>query len=214
MLFLASAINLQAASSDPLADWHSLQKNNRKFVKNPRFAKQRAKVAGGQNPAYVILGCSDSRVPPELIFDQGLGKLFTTRVAGNTVDTIVVDSIEFAVTTWDVTTLVVMGHTDCGAVIGALARLRANGGVIDVQDGDHLLAVLIPIEEAIIAAGIDINAPNALQLATRANVKYSVDQLLARSAPIRQALADKQIVIVGSEYNLQTGKVKQLFILE
>lgn len=202
------------AFADSESDWHQLQKGNFKFIRDPRYIKERAEVVDGQNPHYVILSCSDSRVPPEIIFNQGLGDLFVTRVAGNVTDTIIVDSIEFAVQTWDVTTLIVMGHTDCGAVEGALARLRQNGGRIDEPRGDHLNAVLIPIETAIVEAGINIWAADALEQATKANVAYSVKELLRRSPVIVKALLDGQIIIVGAEYSLKSGHVEQLFIVD
>jgi carbonic anhydrase len=154
-------------------------------------------------------------VPPEIIFGETkLGELFVARIAGNTVDTIVVDSIEFAVTTWDVNTVVVLGHTSCGAVEGALARLRQNNGKVDYVHGDHLLAVLIPIEKAIVKAGIDIYAPDALKLATRANIANSAKLLIKRSPRIAKALKDDQIIIVGAEYSLKSGRVKELFTID
>lgn len=202
-----------AASHCADCDWEKLLKANEEFVHNPEFAKQRAELVNGQNPHYVILSCSDSRVPPEIIFEQGLGDLFVARIAGNVVDTIVVDSIEFAVGRWDVTTLIVLGHTDCGAVEGALARLRKNNGQIDHIEGDHLNAVLIPIETAIVESGIDIYAHDAFRLATKANIAYSAAQLLKRSPVIRKAVKDRQIIIVGAEYRLKSGHVDQLFIV-
>lgn len=216
-LFLASFIafcNVQATAiphSD--CDWNKLLRENKEFVNNSKYAKERARLVEGQNPHYVILSCSDSRVPPEIIFNQGLGDLFVTRIAGNVADTIVVDSMEFAVGNYDVSTLIVMGHTDCGAVEGALARLRKNHGKIDHIHGDHLLAVLIPIETAIVKAGIDIYAPDAFELAIKANVEYVVKQLLKRSPVISKAVKDGQIIIVGAKYVLKSGRVEQLFIV-
>lgn len=216
-LFLATFIafcNVEATASHCSdCDWNKLLMENKKFIHNQKYAKERAGLVAGQNPHYVILSCSDSRVPPEIIFQQGLGDLFVARIAGNVVDTVVIDSIEFAVGTWDVTTVVVMGHTSCGAVEGALARLRKNHGKIDHLNGDHLNAVLIPIETAIVKSGIDIYAPNALESATKANVEYSVQQLLKRSPAIAKAVKDGQIIIVGSQYKLKSGRVEQLFIV-
>lgn len=194
-------------------DWHALQKANKVFVNNPKYIHQRENTAPGQNPAYVVLSCADSRTPPELIFNQGLGIIFCPRVAGNTAGDQVIDSIAFAVNTWDVTTVVVMGHTKCGAVMGALERLRKNGGVIDPEDG-IFNAVLIPIEKAILAEGVDIYGPNALEESTKANVRYVANRLIEKSAIIRNALGDGQIVIVGSIYNVSSGKVEELFILD
>ena len=159
------------------------------------------------------MGCVDSRVPPEIVFSQGLGDLFTVRSAGQVADGVVVDSIEFAVRTFESCLIVVLGHTDCGAVKGALERLRQNGGVIDKRNG-HLNAVLIPIEKAIVQAGIDIHAPNALELATRANIEYIANRLISKSHTIAKALTKKELRIIGAEYHLKTGKVKKLFTIE
>lgn len=192
--------------------WRQLVAGNKRFVNNKKYARQRAKLVDGQNPPCVVLSCSDSRVPPELVFDQGLGKLFVARVAGNVVDDVVTDSIQFAVATWDIFSIVVLGHTDCGAVEGALARLRKNGGVIDPVNG-FLFAVLNPIEHAIVNAGIDIYASNALKLATRANIAQSANQLFATPS-IAKAVKDGKVNIIGAEYNLKTGKVKELFVID
>lgn len=212
IVFLNTGIEA-ASNCGSKHDWHALQKANREFVRDPKYIRQREKTAPGQNPAYVVLSCADSRTPPELIFNKGLGKIFCPRVAGNTAGDQVIDSIAFAVKTWDVSTVVVMGHTKCGAVIGALERLRKNGGVIDPEDG-LFNAVLIPIERAILAEGIDIYGPKALEEATKANVRYAADRLIEKSAIIRNALRDGQIVIVGSIYNVRSGKVKELFIFD
>lgn len=194
-------------------DWHYLQKANRTFIQNPKYIQQRAETAESQNPTYVVLSCSDSRTPPEIIFNQGLGRIFCPRVAGNTAGNQVIDSIAFAVKTWDVTTVVVMGHENCGAVIGALERLRENNGKIDKRDG-IFNAVLRPIEVAIVKSGVDIYAPNALEEATKANVAYTAKKLIKKSRIISHALSSGQIIIVGSVYSLKTGKAKELFVLD
>ncbi len=216
MLLLVVFSNSWAQSSSDECgsqqDWHYLQKANKEFIHKPKYTKQRKKTANGQNPAFVVLSCADSRTPPELIFNQGLGRIFCPRVAGNTAGDQVIDSIAFAVHTWDVTTVVVMGHENCGAVIGALDRLRENGGVIDPENG-IFHAVLIPIERAIIAAGIDIYGPNALEESIIANVVYTANQLINNSIIISNALQSGQIIIVGSVYSLRTGKAKEIFII-
>ncbi|MDP1879335.1 MAG: carbonic anhydrase [Parachlamydiaceae bacterium] len=212
IVFSSNYVQAQSSSACGSKDgWHSLQKANKSFIKNPKYIKQRKKTANGQNPAYVVLSCSDSRTPPELIFNQGLGRIFCPRVAGNTAGDQVVDSIAFAVATWDVTTIVVMGHESCGAVEGAVDRLRVNGGVVDPDNG-IFNAVLIPIERAIIDAGINVFAPNAVELATKANVAYAANQLVLKSPIIASALASGQIIIVGSVYSLSSGKAHQLFV--
>lgn len=218
MLFLIvfSSAWIQAASDSGCGskhDWHYLQKSNKKFIKDPKYIKQRKETARGQNPAFVVLSCADSRTPPELIFNQGLGRIFCPRVAGNTAGDQVIDSIAFAVKTWDVTTVVVMGHENCGAVIGALDRLRENGGVVDPHNG-IFNAVLIPIEKAIVAAGIDIYGPNALEESIKANVAYTAQRLLKKSTIISKAVKHGQIIIVGSIYSMKTGKARELFIID
>jgi carbonic anhydrase len=218
MLFMIvfSTACVQASSESECGSksgWHYLQKSNKKFIKSPKYVKQRNKTAPGQNPAFVVLSCADSRTPPELIFNQGLGRIFCPRVAGNTAGDQVVDSIAFAVTTWDVNTVVVMGHERCGAVEGALERLKLNGGVVDPYNG-IFNAVLIPIEKAIVAAGIDIYGPNALEESTIANVVYTANQLIQKSTKISNAVRDGQIVIVGSIYSVKTGKARELFIID
>lgn len=193
--------------------WESLKKGNKKFMRSPKYAKQRSSLVTGQNPACIILSCSDSRVPPEIVFQQGLGDVFTVRTAGQVVDDVVVDTIEYAVTHFDVKLILVMGHQECGAVIGALKHLKENGGKIDPSGQGHLYAVLIPIETAIVQAGIDIYAPDALQQSIRANISYEANQLISSSEPIAQAVKQGKLVIKGAEYHLKSGKVLTLFDL-
>jgi len=198
---------------DSSSEWHLLEEGNNSFVKNPQFAKQGAKLAAAQNPRCVVVTCSDSRVPPELVFQQGLGELFVARVAGPVADDVVIDSTEYAVGHFDVNTIVVLGHSNCGAVIGALKHLKQNGGQLDPIAPGHLNAVLIPIEKAILAAGIDIYAPNALELSIRANISYVANQLLTQSTKISAALKSGKITIIGAECDLKTGKVQKQFSL-
>lgn len=219
-----SAVGVSADTSSPSSSsshscsglengWHTLQQYNKTFINNPKYINQRNRTANSQNPAYVVLSCADSRTPPEIIFNQGLGRIFCPRVAGNTAGNQVIDSIAFAVKTWDVTTVVVMGHDNCGAVVGALDHLRANGGTIDPHNG-IFNAVLIPIEKAIVKAGINIYGPNALEESVEANVDYVAKQLIKKSTIIANALKSGQIIIVGSVYNLSSGKVKELFVID
>jgi len=194
------------------SEWKELKKGNDEFVNNKKFARQRSKLKS-QNPGTVVLGCIDSRAPPELVFNQGLGKLFVARSGGQVVDDVIIDSIEFCVGHFDVDTLIVLGHTRCGAVEGALARLRKNGGVVDPDLPGHLHAVLIPIEKAIVAAGINIYAPNALKLSIRANISYIANQLLNESATIKKAVTKGKVRLIGAELNVLTGRVRKQFEL-
>jgi carbonic anhydrase len=211
-LFLTS-LSTTLFSAPNLTDWQALQQANQQFVNNPTYIQQRADTAAGQNPTYVVLSCADSRTPPEIIFNQGLGRIFSPRVAGNTAGDQVIDSIGFAVHTWDVTTLVVMGHENCGAVVGALDLLRENNGKIRRPHG-IFDAVLFPIEKAIVKAGIDIYASDALEQSINANVEYAAKQLIKKSPIIAKALKNGQIVIVGAVYGLSSGEATQLFIID
>ncbi|MDP1879729.1 MAG: carbonic anhydrase [Parachlamydiaceae bacterium] len=203
-----------AVNSNVNSEWQLLEKGNHQFVQDPKFQKERPVLVKGQNPNTVILCCSDSRVPPELIFNQGLGEIFVSRVAGQVVDDVVVDSIEYAVATFDVSLVLVLGHSSCGAVDGALKRLRKNRGVVDSPGKGHLNAVLIPIETAIVRSGINIYAKDSLKQATKANVRYMADQLISRSSMIREGVKNGRVKVIGAKYSLKTGKVKQLFVIE
>lgn len=198
-------------STAPMTEWNSLLQSNEKFVNNHTFVKQRAGLKHEQNPPVIVLSCSDSRVPPELVFDKKLGSLFVVRVAGQVVDDVVIDSIEFAVKHFDARVIVVLGHSGCGAVTGALKHLKKNN--VRHKPSSHLGAVLIPIETAIVEAGINVHSPNALEEAIQAHVKYAAHQLLSRSYAISDALHKGQLIIVGAEYFLHTGKVDQLFVM-
>jgi carbonic anhydrase len=193
--------------------WNALRRGNEKFVRSPKYKKQRAPLVEEQHPRAVVLGCIDSRVTPEILFSQKLGKLAVARVAGQVVDDVVEDSIEFIVRRYRTPLIVVLGHQNCGAVRGALDRLIANGGQIDPVIG-HRNAVLASIEIAIKTAGINIYAPDAFEQSIRANVAYQANQLIARSAIIADKIARKELKIIGAEYFLKSGKVKQLFVIE
>lgn len=213
-LILICVFNGLNAELSPQEGLKNLKKANQKFVKNPQFQKQRKGIVKEQNPNYVMLSCADSRATPEYIFDQPLGGMFTVRTAGHVIDDVVIDTLVFAVKSYDVVNLVIMGHQNCGAVDGALGRLRKNNGKIVMPEGpkgNYIDAVLIPIERAIIAGNVDIHAPDALEKATIANVYYMADQLKKRSSIISEAIENKQIILVGSVYSLETGEVKFIF---
>lgn len=207
IMLVTHALFLQAVS--PMKNWNSLLKSNEKFVKNHTFAQQRAPLKNRQSPSVIVLSCADSRVTPELIFNQKLGSLFVVRVAGQVVDDVVVDSIEFAVANFNAHMIVVLGHSDCGAVAGALKHLQESDGVIDKSRG-HLNAVLIPIETAIKKANINLQDTEALEKSIQANIKYVMDQLIHRSNTIAEAIRTGQLIVIGAEYSLSTGKVQHL----
>lgn len=200
-------------SSSPTAAWHALQKGNEKFVTNIIMKRQRARIPDVQDPRYIVLSCADSRVTPEYIFNQPLGSFFVIRVAGNVVDKLVIDSIEFAVRSFNPSIILVLGHSQCGAVTGALDHLKKHNGAIG-KPYDLYGTVLIPIEKTIVQSTIDIHAPDALTLSIRANVRYSADQLVAQSSIISSGIKNGSLCIIGAKYTLNTGKVTELFMIK
>ena len=162
------------------------------------------RLVESQHPFATILGCSDSRVPPEMVFDQGLGDLFIVRVAGNVVGAEVLGSLAYALGHLATPLFVVLGHEGCGAVQAALQASRGEG-----KEPARLVALLESIVPAL--EGIDPGEPTAMQLhrGVEANVRWAVRQLAA-TAGGRAALADGRIHIVGAVYELATGRVRFL----
>jgi carbonic anhydrase len=213
-LFLPSFLLLSMMTvpySSPKAAWQSLKKANETFVKDKKMAKQRARIPEVQNPSYVLLSCADSRVTPEYIFNQPLGSFFVVRVAGNVNDPLVTDSIEFAIRNFNPSVIIILGHSQCGAVRGAIDHLKLTNGRFD-KPHDLYSTVLTPIEKAIEQAKIDIYTPDALTLATKANVRYSAEKLMETSPIIREKIKKGILSIVGAKYDLQTGAVTELFV--
>lgn len=161
---------------------------------------RREVLAGGQAPYCVILGCSDSRVPPELLFGAGLGDLFIIRNAGNTVDTAALGSIEYGVGVLGCPLVVVLGHEGCGAVAAAVEVVERNaafGGVI----GDMIL----PILPAVLAAR---GAPGALlENAVLGNARNTAARLHLQSPLLDQAMRDGRLKIMAARYDLNEGNV-------
>jgi carbonic anhydrase len=187
-----------------------LKDGNRRFVSDASGrdaavtqAKRQA-LAAGQEPFAIVLGCSDSRVPAEIIFDQGLGDLFVIRVAGNIVASSQVDSVEFAAARYATKLVVVLGHTQCGAVLATVEELR--------QPADRrsrslrsIVDRVRPSVEALLAAGLEDQA--LIAHAVRANIRASVDHLRHGSQVLERLIASEGLVIVGAEYSLETGIV-------
>jgi len=168
---------------------------------------QRAELANEQHPFAIILGCSDSRVPPEIIFDQGLGDLFVIRVAGNIAAPSQVDSIEIAASQFGTRLLMILGHSQCGAILATLEEMRQP----KESPSRRFRSVVDRIEPSLtelLATGLK-NDPDALvKQAVRANIRDSVNQLRHGSAVLEQLIRDKDLVVVGAEYSLRTGVVE------
>jgi carbonic anhydrase len=183
-----------------------LQAGNRRFVSgHPKTqgatTVRRAELVEGQAPFAAVLGCSDSRVPPEIVFDQGLGGLFTIRVAGNTAaDPIVVGSAEYSASVLNSSLLVVLGHDECGAVKAAIDVVTKGKSL----PGD-LGAVAAPIIPAVEAVKT-VPAGQLLDAAIEENVHLTVATL--RAVPLlAERVAANQLKIVGAHYRLQSGRV-------
>jgi len=193
--------------ADSVLKW--LKTGNNEFVHNEFNvhgidSSLRVAISKEQHPKAVILTCSDSRVPPELIFNKGLGDLFVIRVAGNIEDDAVVASIEYAVEHLHTTLVVVMGHKNCGAVGAAIADLQNPDNKID----DHLRTLTDKIEEAITTVNLKEN--DFSQKALLSNVIFTVSSL-SKSRPVLDAAVKKgELKIVGAVYDLTTGKVEWL----
>ena len=187
-----------------------LQKGNQRFVTESFNARsvsvKRAETADGQRPFAIILGCSDSRVPAEIVFDQGLGDLFVIRVAGNIVAPSQIGSIEFAATSFDTRLVVVLGHSQCGAVIAAVDELQA-----PVESRSRNLRSIVdfvrPSVERCLAEGTDDDHDALVEKAVRANIRSSVEHLRHGSEILEQLIDTQGLRIVGAEYSLQTGIV-------
>lgn len=157
---------------------------------------RRAEVLGGQHPFAVIVGCSDSRVPPEIIFDQGLGDVFVVRLAGHVLSDEALGSIEYAVDHLGTRLIMVLGHDGCGAVTAAVKGGSAQGHIGSVTN-----AILPAVEKAKHQPG------NLLENAIREHVAMVVEQLKS-SAPLLQALVKNGgLNIVGAHYHLDDGRV-------
>jgi carbonic anhydrase len=166
-----------------------------------------APLAADQSPAVILLGCSDSRVVPEVLFDQGLGELFVVRVAGNMASPEVMASIEFAVLRFGSPLLVVLGHTDCGAVSAAMAELSEPTADIP-RNIKSLVDRMTPAIKSVRPSQDDDGG--WMEKAVRANVSASLRHLLQTSGPIKEAVGAQTLTVVGAEYNLSTGAVEFL----
>jgi carbonic anhydrase len=168
---------------------------------------QRVAVADRQAPFAIILGCSDARVPAEIVFNQGLGDLFVIRVAGNIVAPSQVGSVEFAAARFGVRLVVVLGHSQCGAILATLEVLRAPN-----QNQSRNLRSIVdrvrPAVEVLMRTGLEYEPEVLLQHAVRANVSASVNQLKNGSEILEQLILQEGLRVVGAEYSLETGVVE------
>ena len=186
-----------------------LQAGNRRFVSGERVPvisgpmSPRGRVAG-QEPFAIILGCADSRVPVELVFDQGAGDLFVVRVAGNVAAPPLVGSVEFAVERFRTPLVVVLGHSMCGAILATLEELEQTNQEISPS----LRAILARIQssvEPLLGSGLDRD--ELVAQAVRANICASANALRNGSPLLERLIEREGLLVVGAEYSLETGKV-------
>ncbi len=186
---------------------------NRRFVKGEIDADSQARRAhqpgqsGGQAPFAIILACSDSRVPVEMVFDAGFGDLFVIRVAGNIVAPSQVGSIEFAAEKFGCPLVIVLGHTHCGAVAAALDELTLK----ESHRSPNLRSIVDrvrPAVEPVLKAHGGRASEAALRESVRSNVRASVERLSHGSLILEKLIEAGELTVVGAEYSIETGEVE------
>ncbi|MDH3940747.1 MAG: carbonic anhydrase [Xanthomonadales bacterium] len=190
-----------------------LKVGNHRFVEGnlnreilPSIAR-RSMLVGSQQPFAIILGCSDSRVPAEIVFDQGLGDLFVIRVAGNIIAPSGIGSVEYAAEQFGCRLVVVLGHTQCGAVIATLDQLR-RAEEARSKNLRSIVGRIRPSIECLLDSDLKDEPEALLEASVRANIRASVSQLREGSDILKQMVDDQELLIVGAEYSLQTGVVE------
>jgi carbonic anhydrase len=190
-----------------------LQDGNLRFASNTRGSEpflsddRRAELSTAQQPFAIILGCSDSRVPAEIVFDQGLGDLFVIRVAGNIVAPSQVGSVEFGAARYGTRLVVVLGHSQCGAVLATLEELRT----ATEHQSRNLRAIVDrvrPSVEPLLRSELRHDHDALVQEAVRANIRASVDHLRRGSEVLEQLIQEEGLLVTGAEYSLETGVVE------
>ncbi len=189
-----------------------LRDGNLRFVNEvrnrnePTSTSRRREVAASQEPFAIILGCSDSRVPAEIVFDQGLGDLFVIRVAGNIVAPSQIGSVEFAAERFGTRLVVVLGHSMCGAITATLEEL----GRKSEERSRNLRAIvdrIRPSVQALVRNGQGLQGDELVHQAVRANIRVSANQLRHGSEILEQLIQKNGLLVVGAEYSLETGLV-------
>ena len=190
-----------------------LREGNLRYVEETRSSDtltgrtRRRAVADSQTPFAVVLGCSDSRVPAEIVFDQGLGDLFVIRVAGNIVAPSQIGSVEFAAERYGVRLVVVLGHSNCGAILATIDEL----GRGSKEQSRHLRSIvdrIRPSVQAFIGTSIANDHDALVHHAVRANIRMSANHLRHGSDVLELLIENHGLMVVGAEYSLDTGVVE------
>jgi carbonic anhydrase len=190
-----------------------LREGNRRFVSDVRShdnltsEARRSSLTSGQEPFAIILGCSDSRVPAEIVFDQGLGDLFVIRVAGNIVAPSQIGSVEFAAERAGARLVVVLGHSQCGAILATLEELQQ-----PTENHSRNLRSIVdrisPSVQALLSTDLRHDPDELVRQAVRANVRASANQLRHGSDIVEELIQKDGLCVVGAEYSLETGIVE------
>ncbi len=192
-----------------------LREGNRRFVSGvrnndaPADGARRVRLTAGQEPFAIILGCSDSRVPAEYVFDQGVGDLFVIRVAGNIVAPSQIGSVEFAAESFGTRLVVVLGHSQCGAVLATLEELEGPTGNRS-RNLRSIVDRIRPSVEGLLATDLRNDRDALVRAAVRANVRASAGHLRNGSEILERLILQQELLITGAEYSLETGVVEFL----
>jgi carbonic anhydrase len=191
-----------------------LREGNRRFRTGNRlsrdFERQVSATAAGQTPLAVVLSCIDSRVPVELIFDLGLGDIFSVRVAGNVIGTKSLGSMEYGVAVAGVKLVLVLGHTRCGAVTSSVQLISKNQDAEGVTGCQHLQSIVDEIAHSVTDAPQNLTGPDAeafVDDVAQRNVQRTVESVIARSSAIRQAVEAGEVNVVGAMYDVKSGEI-------
>ena len=201
-----------AGALAPMDALENLKAGNRRFSSHQRDAEvqaaqaHRPELAAGQKPHAIVLGCADSRVPAELVFDQGLGDLFVVRVAGNIAAPSQVGSIEFAVQSFGVPLIVVLGHSNCGAISATIDELeQPTGG--HSPDLSTIVDRIKPAIAALMDSSSQQSRSELMAKGIRANISMAADHLRRGSQVLQAKVESRELLVVGAEYSLETGVV-------
>lgn len=215
LLGMSTAARVAYAESPPKPDnvlspdqaLQRLMEGNERYVSGKTFARSfastRAVLAGGQNPYASILSCADSRVSPELCFDEERGDLFVTRVAGNYVTNDILASLEYGVAVLNSPLIMVLGHTRCGAVSATVSAFQKQA-----EFPGHIQSIVTAIMPAVRAAAAEPQQGKLLQAATIQNIKQNVQRLQKATPILSRAVQEGKVKVVGGLYILDTGQVE------
>jgi len=207
-IIAASVVALAAEIPTPDQALDQLKTGNTLFSAGrntfPRLDQARRDLTStkGQHPFVTVIACSDSRVPVESIFDQGIGDVFVIRVAGNVCGVDEVGSIEYGVEHLNTPLIVVLGHTNCGAVTAAVTGAELHGSILSLVDK------IKPAVEKTKHDHPDLNGPALASEAVKANVWQSIDDLFKTSPAVRERVKDGRVMVVGAVYDIATGRVE------